>query len=432
MITILVDEITPRIKYTAEFVFKERGIRYRLETDTNHFDEKEDLKINYSSTIISIPTIPFSSLMKLKYIDSFRITKNRFHNIECLSFDDVSDPIASIFYVLTRMEEYNNPNKDHLERFPGKKSISYKFGWHEHVICDRWAESIISFIEKEYKIKLERSSIHSNAIPSFDIDNTYAYKNKGLLRTSMSYLKDIFLGRKNRIIERQKVTSGKIRDPYDTFDKIFSLHELGLQTRIFWLLGDFSKYDKNLHFKNSKQSRLIKKMSEKCQIGIHPSVKSTEYEYYLHNEIERLSEILGDQKITKARQHFLKIKIPETYKTFIQQEIEEDFTMGYADIVGFRCGTARPHYWYDLKENAVSRLKIFPFAFMDGTLLEYLKLSPKEAIEKIDHLSKEIINYGGEFSFIWHNETIGDYGIWKGWSKVFKFSIEKCIEINEK
>ncbi len=42
---------------------------------------------------------------------------------------------------------------------------------------------------------------------------------------------------------------------------------------------------------------------------------------------------------------------------------------------------------------------------------------------KIAQHYNEVKEYCGEFSFIWHNETIGDYGIWKGWSEVFEFSI---------
>jgi hypothetical protein len=60
---------------------------------------------------------------------------------------------------------------------------------------------------------------------------------------------------------------------------------------------------------------------------------------------------------------------------------------------------------------------------MDGTLNEYLKLKPEAAKEKISTLFNEVKNFGGEFSFIWHNETIGDYGIWKGWSAVYEWSV---------
>jgi hypothetical protein len=65
---------------------------------------------------------------------------------------------------------------------------------------------------------------------------------------------------------------------------------------------------------------------------------------------------------------------------------------------------------------------------MDGTLNEYLKLTPKEAIKKIQLLFDEVKKYGGQFSFIWHNETIGNYGIWKDWSEVFDFSLDLNIK----
>jgi hypothetical protein len=43
-------------------------------------------------------------------------------------------------------------------------------------------------------------------------------------------------------------------------------------------------------------------------------------------------------------------------------------------------------------------------------------------------LFDEVKKYGGQFSFIWHNETIGNYGIWKDWSEVFDFSIDLNIK----
>jgi hypothetical protein len=60
---------------------------------------------------------------------------------------------------------------------------------------------------------------------------------------------------------------------------------------------------------------------------------------------------------------------------------------------------------------------------MDGTLHEYLKLSPAEAKNKITLLYEEICHYGGQFSYIWHNETIGDYAHWNGWKEVFSHTI---------
>ena len=97
--------------------------------------------------------------------------------------------------------------------------------------------------------------------------------------------------------------------------------------------------------------------------------------------------------------------------------------MGFAEHVGFRCGTGRAHFWFDLKLNTMTNLTIHPFAYMDGTLHEYMKLTIEESKTKIDQLREELRTFGGDFVFIWHNETIGDYGKWNGWSAVLDYTI---------
>ena len=94
--------------------------------------------------------------------------------------------------------------------------------------------------------------------------------------------------------------------------------------------------------------------------------------------------------------------------------------MGYAEQTGFRAGTARCFKWFDLLKNEATNLNIHPFAYMDGTLLEYLKLTPSEAKIRIGELYHEVQKYGGAFSFLWHNETISGYQHWESYKEVFK------------
>ena len=60
---------------------------------------------------------------------------------------------------------------------------------------------------------------------------------------------------------------------------------------------------------------------------------------------------------------------------------------------------------------------------MDGTLNEYMNLSIEDSKIKIKELYQEIEKFGGEFSFIWHNETINNIGKWKGWEHVLNFTL---------
>ena len=94
--------------------------------------------------------------------------------------------------------------------------------------------------------------------------------------------------------------------------------------------------------------------------------------------------------------------------------------MGYAQKYGFRAGVAIPFRFYDLEKEIETPLLIYPFAVMDGTLKDYLKLSPEMAEHTIIELMNEVKASGGVFISILHNHTIHDEGEWKGWKKVFE------------
>ena len=96
-------------------------------------------------------------------------------------------------------------------------------------------------------------------IPTFDIDNAYAYKYKGIIRSSLANLRDLIFGKTKRFLERQQVLSGLKKDPFYTYEIIEETKQKGFNILLFWLLGDYGKYDKNLSHKHPKHQALIKK-----------------------------------------------------------------------------------------------------------------------------------------------------------------------------
>tara|TARA_B110000305_G_scaffold236882_1_gene299130 strand:+ start:40304 stop:41572 length:1269 start_codon:yes stop_codon:yes gene_type:complete len=417
MVLVLVDDISARIQYTFDFIFKMRGVEYTLVESIDTFNDFQGAKLNYSKQKCSdgISFTP-SGLLNETGIWNGNLDKVKIESVDCLSFNGNKDLVASVFYVLTRMEEYNCYSYDDHDRFPFSHSILKKYEWVEQAVCDRWASYIIVDL---LKVEVVKSKVE--IIPTFDIDNTYAFKLKSGKRRALSKLKDVVKLDAKRITKRKSVENGE-KDPYDTFDKIIEVGKQFSGVKVFWLTASEGSKDRNVPIGNIQHRKLIKRVAQSVEVNIHPSYGSFLNASQVMSERDGLESITGSS-IVRSRQHFLRFQLPKSYRDLIDAGIRNDYSMGFAENVGFRSGTARAHNWFDLERNEVTELTLHPFAYMDGTLLEYMSLTPEESKRRIQKLYAEIQNFGGDFIFLWHNETIGEYGKWKGWSQVLDFTL---------
>jgi hypothetical protein len=418
-VLIYVEFITERLLYTLNFVLRDREVQFRLTNDSTYFKNAIEPKFNYSNTEfegalqIRPATLLFDDQL---YRETPQI--GEFHQTDCLQFDNIADLLASVFYVLSRMEEYNSTQRDHLDRFMARGSLLSKAGWLQTPICDIWSEAFITFLNNQLQVDLKAKKPAFHFQPTFDIDNTFAFAHKNKLRSFLAQTKDLFYQRKERAQDRRKVRSGLATDPYDTFDTIANIAIQYPQTKVFWLLGNYTSKDKNLSHLNEAQQAKIKKIAAETEIGIHlSSITALDFKQ-MQIECERLAQITGQTTLSN-RQHYLMHTLPQTYLLLLKAGIRHDYTMGYAEQTGFRAGTARTFPWFNLLKNEVTELNIHPFMYMDGTLKEYLELTNDAAKQRIRDLYKEVKRFGGTFSFLWHNETIGGYQQWADYQEVF-------------
>lgn len=420
------DFVTERLLYTTKFICEERGVNFTLCNDPQRFElENVEAKLVYSDYPFErdYPTIKPAKLVFEDKIESQKIVKSNFKNQECLSFSEITDPIASIFYIVSRYEEYLPYPADQHDRFTSESSILKRFGWLYEPICDVWAEEVLRFIQGTFP-QFTYKQPKSGFTLTFDIDNTFAFKHKSTVQLLGGRFKDFLKGNHQNQELRRKVLDGVIPDPNDTFEQILSYHKQGLQLKIFWHLGDFKQYDRNISWTNAIHQRLIQKMAQHIQVGIHPSYGSYLNEVIVKQERGRLEHILK-KPVFHSRQHFLKIKFPGTFQLLQNITVKHDYSLGFADDVGFRMGTARAVPFFNLHTEETFNLMLHPFTYMDGTLNQYLRLNPEQAKEKITHLASSVKKYGGNFICIWHNDTINDQGPWAGWRDVLEFTIEQ-------
>jgi hypothetical protein len=323
------------------------------------------------------------------------------------------DILATSFFLLSRYEEYLPFQADNHGRFRASESMAKKQGFLQRPLINEWAIELGNLIENLFEnAHYKRSEFRQ--IATYDIDQAFKYRNKGCLRNIGGFL---FSSEKKA--ERTAVLLGRKSDPFDTFDYIEKLHRGSEKNvRIFLLLGDRSEFDKNIHFLNADFQNIIKKLNKKYLLGIHPSYQTNEGNItQLAKEKARLEKII-EQPVTHSRQHFLKLRFPETYHQLLAIGIKNDHSMGYADDIGFRASVANPFYWYDLSTEKTTDLLVHPFQIMDVTLKEYLKLQPDDALEMVLKMKNHIRYIGGEFVTLWHNSSFD--GEWKDWKTIYE------------
>lgn len=315
------------------------------------------------------------------------------------------------FTSLQRKEEYNNSSLDAKGRFIPENSALYMAGKSKQPLVDELFDEMFPGVYAQ-KYTYE-------AIPTFDIDNAYAFRGKGVLKNIGGMVKNV-ISDFGRTKARLRYWAGAA-DPYDTYSYIVeTCKSFGLRPVFFIQMGNYNNgYDTNIWFDTPDGRSLIRFLAEHGQIGLHPSYASNFNKELLQREYATLADIVGNP-ITKSRQHFLMLRFPETYRNLSELGISEDYSMGWASQTGYRAGTTRPFLWYDMEHAEFSGLTVFPFPCMDGTMHEYLKMSVEESVNEAEKYVGAAKKYNGVFVPLWHNHSVNDRWEWQGRRTVFE------------
>lgn len=427
---IFTESFSARHEYVFRTIFRDRlGLAFNHTTDPEVFGRSTGNKISYSTRLhgAKLQIIP-SGILDATGHASLNPSEGKWDQ-EWILFASENQQVpfdlpGAVFFLLSRYEEYDSSDRDEHDRFKAKNSILFTAKQLDKPIVDRWIAKLGEVLKACFpSLNITVPAFSSTA--TVDIDNAWAYRNKGFVRNVGGFWRDLFKGRMGDVGTRLQTWFGG-KDPYDTYEYIRSAcQNNSVDLRFFFLLADRGPNDKNPSPDNARYRRLIQELSKAHGVGIHPGYRSYCDPYVTEMEMDRLRKIIG-QEVEHSRQHFLRVYVPETYRILRDAGIQHDHSMGYAEVPGFRAGTSMPFSFYDISSESDTMVVVHPFAYMDGTLCEYMELDPDSARKKVDDLLKEVKAVNGHFEFIWHNETLNDRGKWKGWRSVFEHTIKAC------
>ena len=430
MLLIYVPKLTNRLGYTLNVIF-----RHLLHTDFN-ITTSEEIFLQYDgaklcyghnrlgdSVFIKSSGLLFeTSIEEQEPRPECRDGRWLLYPVYGRDIDLPFDPLAATFFMVSRYEEYLPHRVDEHGRYFSSQSLASEAGFLELPVVDLWAHEVrIKILERypDYDIPLHGYRF----VQTVDIDAAWCYLHKGLFRTAVGSLRDL-LSRHDfvEVARRFRVLAHREADPYDTFDYILDAKERlapGSTLIFFILLADYDQYDKPASYLNPHFRQLVQHLGDFAKTGIHPGYYSLEHPQQTDVEIKRLADITH-RDIKRARFHFLRLGIPMSYRTLLHAGIHSDFTMGYADTVGFRAGISSPYPFYDLERDQETELMIQPFCVMDTTLQKYLRLSPEEGMERYRRLIDSVRSVNGTFCCIVHNQNLCELYGWQGWRATYE------------
>lgn len=328
-----------------------------------------------------------------------------------------ADIITPTFVLLSRLEEFSsNPaNFDSHGRYVFNGSIADRYNIIEVPLADEYAMLIRKAVLENvptHKVAQRESSV----LQTHDIDILVRFSGRFQAMRSI-FGRDLLINKslrdtKKSFSEFRSWLSNKENDPY--VKQIFSFLDIakrnGRTPFFFFKAQESDETDSTYSITDGYCRDIIGKVhASGAVIGLHGSYSSAVDGNLLATEKKRLDNVLNTS-VTSLRQHYLRTRFTgqmNSVEHWKQAGITDDYTLGYAERCGFKCGTAHPFRIFDIVNDCETNITEHPLIVMDGTLFDYMKLSENDANTLIRKLLQRTKDVEGDFVLLWHNHTTG-------------------------
>jgi hypothetical protein len=322
-----------------------------------------------------------------------------------------ADLVASAYFLLSRYEEVLRRDlRDEHGRFPGRESLPRRAGFIDRPVVDEYGKLIRGWLNRNGVRMQEFVPFIRKVNLTHDVDVPFCG------RTWLSVARKILSGRNPVTAVREKYAP-LARNPYYTFPWMFrenkklerTIGKDRCQSLLFFKAGGRTKHDRPYYDLYGKDIRALYALCKQYEatIGLHCSYQGGKKPNLLLSEKNRLAEAFG-LEIKDNRHHYLASREPEDMEYLEMAGITDDYTMGYADVAGFRLGTSLPVRYINPVTRRLSSLILHPLVIMDCTLNEvrYMNLTSDRAEEYCMRLINHVRHVNGELTLLWHNTSV--------------------------
>lgn len=331
--------------------------------------------------------------------------------------------IEVIYGILTRVEELNSAASDLHARFPATASHAYRHGYLGRPIVDEWLAILALIIVKEWPgITLRKHSYRVELSHDVDHPSRYLFGSlQAVMRSALGDLvkrRDLFAPIRAIRVRRLARNSLHDADLFNTFEWIMDKSDSYSVKSTFYFMAGRTRpgFDVRYSIGHPAIRSLMRRIHQRGHlIGLHPSYECFLDADQIRREAEALWTVCEEEKIRQsewgARMHFLRWKCPRTVTALSAAGLTHDATLGYADRIGFRCGTAFSYPFFDHVSQSTLPLRVRPLLAMDvsiyGKAYNNLGLG-QEARSSISTIINNVHLVNGTFTLLWHNSELNE------------------------
>jgi len=321
------------------------------------------------------------------------LKENKFHysnyfEKECfISVNSQPDFIATCFYMLNSIQEYNSAYIDKIGRFSFESSYQYKFDNIKENLVQKYFDKLAQH-PKIAQVKTKNKN--SFVFISHDVDNV----NSAWIEDGFASLKKGQIGHLFRIFFNAAIQ----KPDWFNMDKIMAINdEYSLKSTFFWIANKGKSanglQNADYNIRSKKVQKTISLIQQKgFENGIHKSVSNESFK----SEISKL----GFNPIAN-RYHYLKFNLPDAYNKLEEADLKLDASLGFSKQYGFRNSYGQAFQPFNFeKQKAYSFVEI-PLHIMDRTF--YYMQTPTKSISEEIISFLEANKFNCALSLLWHN-----------------------------
>ena len=383
----------PILYYTLQLIAFNKGFSFLFIDNVNEADIIIDDNSN-SSISLCLPFYQYLCIQDFNAVN--RLAQGSYYFI---ASNGRKDYLASIFYLVNCLQEYNSNSKDKYERY----SYSGSFQKKEETLQINLVQELIEKFWNSHSI-LPKNSLQSRKSSFFlthDIDTIYGSKNQN----GDYALKSNKWGKIPRLLWNHYI--GK--PDWLNMNEIMALEEsYKFKSTFYWLVrNDKKNADYNIH-EPIIRNQLNAIKARGFEIGLHKSMQQATFSQELNE--------LGEE-VVGQRYHFLKFTIPEAWQAIEQSGLKLDSSLGFSEDYGFRNSYGLPFMPFNLVTNKVYDFIEVPMQIMDRTFFNQHKPIVQIEKELIDWLDKN--KYNTVITINFHNNFF-DKLLYAGYEQAYE------------